>query len=142
MIRYIVQRSTIGMVWTNIEMKENAARNGTVRFKKCKQLLENKHFLLIRDIWWSKVSSILKCCSFFQCQCLLGICGSLRQLISCIGIKYVVFYCWIANITLTLVLKIVKYIQKLCFFIFWTLGQIRHLWQLKISIFCHRCLIL
>jgi hypothetical protein len=28
--------------------------NGTARFKKHKQLFENKHLLLLRDIWWSK----------------------------------------------------------------------------------------
>ncbi len=29
--------------------------NGTARFKRCKQLFENQHLLLIRDIWWSKL---------------------------------------------------------------------------------------
>ncbi len=28
--------------------------NGTARFKKCKQLFEYKHLLLVRDICWSK----------------------------------------------------------------------------------------
>jgi hypothetical protein len=28
--------------------------NGTGRFKKCKQLFEYDHLLLLRDIWWSK----------------------------------------------------------------------------------------
>ncbi len=28
--------------------------NGRTHFKQCKQLLEYKHFLLLRDIWWSK----------------------------------------------------------------------------------------
>jgi hypothetical protein len=32
---------------------------------------------------------------FFQCQCKLDICGSLRQLFSCIGVKYVLFYCFL-----------------------------------------------
>jgi hypothetical protein len=30
-------------------------RNGTVCFKKCKQLFAYQHLLLIRDIWWSKL---------------------------------------------------------------------------------------
>jgi hypothetical protein len=29
--------------------------NGTAHFKKCKQLLEYQHLLLLRDIWWSKL---------------------------------------------------------------------------------------
>jgi hypothetical protein len=28
--------------------------NGTVRLKKCEQLFEYQHLLLLRDIWWSK----------------------------------------------------------------------------------------
>jgi hypothetical protein len=28
--------------------------NGTVHFKKCKQLFEGHHLLFLRDIWWSK----------------------------------------------------------------------------------------
>jgi hypothetical protein len=28
--------------------------NGTAHFKKCKQLFEYKHLLLLRDIYWSK----------------------------------------------------------------------------------------
>jgi hypothetical protein len=28
--------------------------NGTGCFKKCKQLFEYQHLLLLRDIWWSK----------------------------------------------------------------------------------------
>ncbi len=28
--------------------------NGTVHFKKCKQLFEYQQILLLRDIWWSK----------------------------------------------------------------------------------------
>jgi hypothetical protein len=46
----------------------------------------NCHFLLLRDVWWSKLQSIFKCGSFFQHQCLLDICGTLRQLLSCIGV--------------------------------------------------------
>jgi hypothetical protein len=42
--------------------------NGTARFKKCKQFFKYKHLLLLRDIWWSKFKSILKCCSFFKHQ--------------------------------------------------------------------------
>jgi hypothetical protein len=30
------------------------ARNGTAHFKKCKQLFEYQHLLLLKDIWWSK----------------------------------------------------------------------------------------
>jgi hypothetical protein len=29
--------------------------NGTAHFKKCKQLFEYQHLLLLRDIWWSKL---------------------------------------------------------------------------------------
>jgi len=43
--------------------------NGTVQFKKGKQLLEYQNLLLLGDIWWSKLSSIFKCCSFFHHQC-------------------------------------------------------------------------
>ncbi len=28
--------------------------NGTACFKKCKQLFEYEHLLLLRDMWWSK----------------------------------------------------------------------------------------
>jgi hypothetical protein len=28
--------------------------NGRALFKKCKQLFEYQHLLLLRDIWWSK----------------------------------------------------------------------------------------
>jgi hypothetical protein len=31
----------------------------TARFKKCKQLFEYQHLLLLRDIWWSKFYSII-----------------------------------------------------------------------------------
>jgi len=34
--------------------------NGTAPFEKCKQSLEQQHFLLLRDIWCSKF--IFKCC--------------------------------------------------------------------------------
>ncbi len=36
-----------------IELR-NFRPNGTVRFKKCKQLFENQHLLFLRDIWCSK----------------------------------------------------------------------------------------
>jgi len=32
----------------------NTLHNGTTHLKKCKQLLEYQHLLLLRDIWWSK----------------------------------------------------------------------------------------
>jgi hypothetical protein len=38
--------------------------------------MEYPYLLFMRHIWWS----IFRCCSFFQHQCLLVICGSLRQL--------------------------------------------------------------
>jgi hypothetical protein len=44
--------------------------NGTARFKKCKQLFEYRHLLLLS--------------SFFQHQNQLDICGGLRLLFSCI----------------------------------------------------------
>jgi hypothetical protein len=43
--------------------------NGTVHFKNVKKLFEYQHLLLLRDMWWSKLLSIFKCCSFFQHQC-------------------------------------------------------------------------
>ncbi len=42
-------------------------------------MFEYKHLLLLRDIWWSKLKSIFKCCSFFKYQSLLEICGSLDR---------------------------------------------------------------
>ncbi len=33
-----------------------------------------------------------QCCSFFKHLCELDICGSLRQLLSCIGVQYVQFH--------------------------------------------------
>jgi hypothetical protein len=36
------------------------ANNGTAHFKKCNQLFEYQHLLLLRDIWWSKLKSIFK----------------------------------------------------------------------------------
>ncbi len=53
----------------------------------------NTNLLLLRFIWWSKFESIFKCCSFFQHQSYLEICGSLRQLFFCIGVYYVLFHC-------------------------------------------------
>jgi hypothetical protein len=29
--------------------------NGTAHIKKCKQLFEYQHLLILRDIWWSKL---------------------------------------------------------------------------------------
>jgi hypothetical protein len=60
--------------------------NGTAHLKKCEQLFEYQHLLLLRDIQWSKLQSIAKCCSFSQCQSSLDICDSFRQLFSCIGV--------------------------------------------------------
>jgi hypothetical protein len=71
----------------------SVAENGTARLKKCKQLFKYQHLLLLRDIWWSKFKSTFKCSSFFQHQSSLEICGSLRQLFSCIGVYYVLFHC-------------------------------------------------
>ncbi len=45
------------------------ATNGTASLKKCKKLFEYQHLLLLRDIRWSKLHSIFKCCSFFQHRC-------------------------------------------------------------------------
>jgi hypothetical protein len=44
------------------------------------------YLLLLRGIWWSKFKSIFKCSSFFQHRCQLDICGTLRQLFSCIAL--------------------------------------------------------
>jgi hypothetical protein len=39
---------------------------GTARFKKCKQLFGYQHLPLLGDIWWSKLFSRFKCCSFLK----------------------------------------------------------------------------
>jgi hypothetical protein len=36
------------------ENEWKVSSNGTVRIKKFKQLFENQHLLLLRNIWWSK----------------------------------------------------------------------------------------
>ncbi len=41
----------------------DATNNGTVRFKKCKQLLKYQH--LLRDICWTKLKSIFNFVHFF-----------------------------------------------------------------------------
>jgi hypothetical protein len=33
----------------------NPWQNGTTHFKKCNQLFEYLHLLLLRDIWWSEL---------------------------------------------------------------------------------------
>ncbi len=38
-------------------------------FEICKQVFEYQRFLLLRDIWLSKLLSKFKCCPFFQHQC-------------------------------------------------------------------------
>ncbi len=38
-------------------------------------------------------NQLFNCCLFFQCQSWLEICGSLRQLLSCIGVYIVLFHC-------------------------------------------------
>jgi hypothetical protein len=40
--------------------------NGTVHFKKCKQLFEYQHLLLLRDIWWSKYNIYINAVHFFN----------------------------------------------------------------------------
>ncbi len=45
--------------------------NGTAHFKHCKQLFEYQHLLLLRHIGWSKLCSILKCCSFISTPMLI-----------------------------------------------------------------------
>ncbi len=48
------------LYWQTLEESQStnrkrfSDRNGTAHFKKCKQLFEYKHILLLRDIWWSK----------------------------------------------------------------------------------------
>jgi hypothetical protein len=69
-----------------------SVHNGTARFKKCKQLFEYQHLLLLRDIWQSTLESIFKCSSFFQHQREIDICGSIKLWFSCIGVKYALFY--------------------------------------------------
>ncbi len=55
--------------------------------KKCKELFEHQHLFFLRYIWCSKFKYIIQC-SFFQHQCQLDICGSLRHLLSCLGVSY------------------------------------------------------
>ncbi len=61
-------------------------------FENHKQLLEYQNFLLLIDIWRSKFKSIFKCGLFFQRWIKLNISGSLRQLLSCVGIEFAQFY--------------------------------------------------
>ncbi len=61
-----------------------------MHFKNVNNCLNTK-LLLLKDTW-PKFSSIFKCCSFFQNQCKLDSSGSLRQLFSCIGVQYALFY--------------------------------------------------
>jgi hypothetical protein len=59
-----ITEKTLVQNWNSmITLKFN---NGTARFKKCKQLFEYQHLLVLRDIRWSNFESISKCCSFFQ----------------------------------------------------------------------------
>ncbi len=44
-----------------------------------------------RQNW--KWNSCYKCCLFLQHLCYLDICGSSRQLFSCIGVYYLLLYC-------------------------------------------------
>jgi hypothetical protein len=44
-------------------------KNGTARFLKCKQLLDEKKLLLLSYICWLKFECIFNCCLFFQRQC-------------------------------------------------------------------------
>jgi hypothetical protein len=77
-------------IWTKmLDWGKNTSRdNGTAHFKKCKQLFEYQHLLLLRDIWWWKFYSIFKCCSFFSRPVLIR---HLWQL------KTVVFLHWCLN---------------------------------------------
>jgi hypothetical protein len=88
----VIHLFTLISNFTSLKALKIVPKNGTARLKKCKQLFEYQHLLLLRDIWWSKFKSILICCPFFQHQSLLEICGSLRQLFSCIGVYYVLFH--------------------------------------------------
>ncbi len=60
--------------------------NGAIPFNNVNNSWNNNISFYLRDIWWSKLHSIFKCCSFFQHNCELDICGSLRQLFSCIAL--------------------------------------------------------
>jgi hypothetical protein len=64
--------------------------NGTERFENCKQLLEYQNFLLLRDIYWLSLIVYLNVVYFFQHYIKLYICGSLRQLFSCIVLSSIV----------------------------------------------------
>ncbi len=52
-------------------------RNESVGFKRSKQLLEHQKYLLLRDIWWSKILTIIYISPFYQHNLKFGIFGSL-----------------------------------------------------------------
>jgi hypothetical protein len=43
---------TLNTTFLNKILLESIFYNGTMRFKKCKQLFEHQHLLLLRDMWW------------------------------------------------------------------------------------------
>ncbi len=61
-------------------------------------MFEYQHLLLLRAIWWSKFESKFKCCSFFSTTVLIRHLWQLKSVFSCIGVKYLLFYCSEQNI--------------------------------------------
>jgi hypothetical protein len=68
--------------------------NWTVRSQECKQTLEYQNYLLLRDIGWSKLYSLFKCCSYFQHQSWLDNFGSWRHMSLCTDVYYELLYYW------------------------------------------------
>jgi hypothetical protein len=52
-------------------------RNESVGFKRSKQLLEHQKYLLLSDIWWSKIRPIIYISPFYQHYLKFGLFGSL-----------------------------------------------------------------
>ncbi len=53
-IRQLADLEVLLAVYDFVTVYDSPRGNGTAHFKKCKQLFEYKHLLLLRDIWWSK----------------------------------------------------------------------------------------
>ncbi len=65
----VVQQSEAIINTDTVEHKWHAECSiGTARFLKCKQWFKYQDLLLLRDIGWSKLSSIFKCCLCLQHQ--------------------------------------------------------------------------
>ncbi len=54
-MKLLLNGAALKKACVNLGMEQHA-------LKKCKQLFEYQHLLLLRDIWWSKLSSVFKYC--------------------------------------------------------------------------------